>query len=830
MYIKYADRSVGGINLKVITKIAVYLIPVTLVLVISINISFAMFFQGYVKKQEQNQIDLIADNIASFLSDKRTSYVGNVNDWAHWNDTYNFISSGSQEYVTDNLMSSTFENLELSFMTFLDKDDSILYERLYSLEDSRFTDVPFGFHDELGKVITFVKNGGDHFGIFLLGGSYYFIVSSDVTDSLDVAPKNGTLIFGRQIDKAIVETLEKNTGCRISSIRAASATDHLTAEGGTVQIMNLTYFHDSLQIDMALPNSYDMSESMMLSIIMSRALYVSEMNSLYTYSAVSLALSVLASMFIFVFLGRTISKPFSDLLRDVKRVDAADFKTACIQETGSKEFRYLRKTINRVLCRIEAEQKELTRKSEELNITLNSVGDGVIAVDHQHRIQFINPVAQSLTGWNKDTALGQPIEQVFRIINEYTREAIPSPVDTVLTTGKIAELENHTILIAQDGSERAIEDTAAPIKDDSGTLKGCVLVFRDYSERKEKQRYIEYLSYHDQLTGLYNRRFLDDELKRLDDGSKLPLSFIYADLNGLKIINDAFGHENGDKVIKWVAEVLTSTCRPDDIIARIGGDEFLLLLPQTDEAIVEKIVGELDEKIAKLSYMNIEISTSFGWSTKKESSQSSADVLRIAEDLMYRKKILNNTSKRNGIIKLILHTLHIKCPREEAHSRRVSSICESIAKEYGLNSDDIRELKIAGELHDIGKIAIDISILDKTGKLSESEWSQIKHHPEIGYRLLGSTNEFNNIAEYILAHHERWDGKGYPKGLKAEGISWKARVISIADSFDAMTCDRPYHTALSIEEAAAEIKRCSGTQFDADIARVFIEKVLKLEW
>jgi len=232
--------------------------------------------------------------------------------------------------------------------------------------------------------------------------------------------------------------------------------------------------------------------------------------------------------------------------------------------------------------------------------------------------------------------------------------------------------------------------------------------------------------------------------------------------------------------------------------------------------------------ISNISIMDVHISISFGWETKVNIKQSAMDVLKSAENFMYQKKILNSTSKRNGIIKSILNTLLIKSPREEAHSIRVSKLCEQIGKAYQLNIDEIRELSTAGELHDIGKIAVDEAILNKSGSLSASEWAQIKHHPEIGYRLLGATTEFNNIAECVLAHHERWDGRGYPKGLKGEDINWKSRVIAVADAFDAMTCKRPYHKALSLMEAAEELKKNAGTQFDPDVVKVFVEKVLEL--
>ena len=470
--------------------------------------------------------------------------------------------------------------------------------------------------------------------------------------------------------------------------------------------------------------------------------------------------------------------------------------------------------------------EKIFESEEKLYSTLLSVGDGVITVGMDGNIELINPVAEKLTGWLHDTAKGQPIESVFRIVNEYTREEVKSPIKLVFETKEIVQLANHTVLVSRDGSESSIEDTAAPIKDKAGKMIGCILVFRDFSEKKDRQKHIEYLSFHDQLTGLYNRRFFEEELERINRKRNLPLTIIYADVNGLKTINDAFGHDRGDQLIQLVADTLKNVCRADDIIARVGGDEFIILLPGTDTIAAASLVSRIKEQLRQETIMDIPITVSFGWDTKTDESQSISDVLKNAEDLMYQKKIQNSSSKQSDVIEAILSTMQNKWPEEKMHSMNVSNLCEAIGNAYQLRIEDIEELRILGALHDIGKIAIEKSILHKAGKLSDSEWAQIKAHPETGFRLLGSSNQFNKLAQDELAHHEKWDGTGYPKGLKGDQISWKARVIAVAESYDAMVSERPYRTALSQSEAITEIRQNAGTQFDPDIVKVFLEKVI----
>jgi len=163
------------------------------------------------------------------------------------------------------------------------------------------------------------------------------------------------------------------------------------------------------------------------------------------------------------------------------------------------------------------------------------------------------------------------------------------------------------------------------------------------------------------------------------------------------------------------------------------------------------------------------------------------------------------------------------------HSRRVSQLCEQMGEALGLNEDKVKELKAVGLLHDIGKIAIDEAILNKNGTLNEEEWVEVRKHPEIGYRILSTVNNMSEMAEFVLSHHERWDGKGYPQGLSGEQIPLESRIIGIADAYDAMVSERSYKKSLTKEEAIKELTENAGTQFNAECVRVFIEKVLTRE-
>lgn len=341
--------------------------------------------------------------------------------------------------------------------------------------------------------------------------------------------------------------------------------------------------------------------------------------------------------------------------------------------------------------------------------------------------------------------------------------------------------------------------------------------------RKENETLL-YMSYHDQLTGLKNRRYFEEEMVRCDTRSNLPISIIMGDLNGLKLINDSLGHESGDILLSKAAIVMKMGCRKGDLVARIGGDEFVALLLNTDTDTASSVVSKI-KRIASSDNTYTSLSISFGIASKTDTEQNILGVLASAENDMYSHKLYENDSMRSKTINMIMNTLFEKSDRELLHSKRVSELCEAIAGKIKMSEDDVKQVKIAGLLHDIGKIGVNEKILNKKGRLTEDEWKEIRKHPEGGWRILNTVSEFSELACFVLEHHERWDGTGYPKGLKGKKISLQARIIAIADAYDAMTSQRSYRKGISDEEAMSEIRNQAGLQFDPNIAEIFIEKV-----
>ncbi|MGM0421014.1 MAG: HD domain-containing phosphohydrolase [Bacillota bacterium] len=381
--------------------------------------------------------------------------------------------------------------------------------------------------------------------------------------------------------------------------------------------------------------------------------------------------------------------------------------------------------------------------------------------------------------------------------------------------------EEYRVVLPEKGV-RWLEGIARPEQKTGGSVLWHGYL-RDVTERIERQNEIKYLLYRDSLTDLYNRRFFEEEMIRLDTQRQLPLSLIMADINGLKIINDSFGHARGDELLVKTAEILKEVVREEDILARWAGDEFALLLPKTDQLEAQKVLDRIKAKCSATENDELPISIGIGMATKIDPDQSLSTVLKEADDEMYQNKLLENKSTKSRIVRGLLNTLGAKSDETEEHAMRMAKLAYALGKKLGLSNSELNRLSLLASLHDIGKTSISEDVLVKSGKLTPEEWEMIKEHPERGYRIASASDEFSSIAEDILSHHERWDGKGYPRGLKGEDIPYLARIIAIVDAYDVMTSGRPYQAGIDEEEALAEIRVCAGSQFDPVLAQEFVE-------
>lgn len=483
---------------------------------------------------------------------------------------------------------------------------------------------------------------------------------------------------------------------------------------------------------------------------------------------------------------------------------------------GKTELEQMNVRLEEALSEEQETRQELELQQVRWRALFDNSADAIAVTDVAGSITEVNASFERLFGY--------PLEL-----------AIKKNIDKLLAPHRLTEAQGNTANVAlrlpircestrltSTGVEVEVEIKGTPIVVHHD-LVGAYAIYSDISKRRTIEREILHLSQHDQLTGLFNRAYFDQKLRELEQAGLIPVSLLMGDINGLKLINDAFGHAAGDELLRRAADAIRSCCGDVDFVARVGGDEFAVIMPGADHKRAEAVRQCIEQMCLTRSEGWMQLSVSFGVSCKSTPSERLSHLLTQAEDHMYRRKLNEGKSARSALIASLMQALEEKTRETTAHSDRMGELSRQLAEKLGLPASELYDIPLLAALHDIGKIGIPEHVLNKPGPLTPAEWEVMKKHSEIGYRIASTTVELAHVAESILHHHERWDGTGYPLGLSGDDIPMIARIISVVDAYDAMTHHRAYRAALTHDEAIKNIELGSGTQFDPRVVRAFLE-------
>ena len=475
------------------------------------------------------------------------------------------------------------------------------------------------------------------------------------------------------------------------------------------------------------------------------------------------------------------------------------------------------RSLEDALARKEIKESLLLSEQKYRDILAN-MQEGYYAIDLSGRIVFCNQSLYELLGYSSSELAGVNMlhfcvdrRRVFRAFRKVWEKKQPRRVNTIK-------------MRRRDGTILYAEASIGLITDRSGAVTGFCGLVRDITERIDYQQRLEFLSMHDVLTGVYNRSYFEEYIAREVEPHAYPLSVLVADLDGLKIINDSMGHHCGDQLLRSFAHILSDCVGDNGVIARLGGDEFGVLLPNYGRRRVATLVEIIRSAVDHYNQDNptLPLSISLGYATASDGSTTLTELYRRADDRMLHDKLYRSASMKSEIVMILTAALAERDYITHGHAARIEKICLAIAKKLGLSEAQQADLALLAQVHDLGKVGIPDSVLNKRGELSEAEHKIMRQHPEKGYRIATASPHLAGISRLILCHHERWDGNGYPLGLSGTEIPVECRILAIADAYDAMTGFRPYRQPLGHDEAIKELKENAGIQFDPQLVEIAI--------
>lgn len=765
--------------------------------------------RSYVKRNVERAYSALADDLANLQAV--------VGDWGFWDDTYDFMLSKDAKYLVSNIQDSTFTNLHVDYIAFFNTHGGLVYGRSYDNIEKRLRGLPPGLVERL----PFTKAKQGISGIIKLkNGNLSAFSACPILNSNMDGPSRGTLVMGRILDAKEISRLAKVThlSFTVNLLQGRLGPDDSLWNGRSNEYGYITIKPISEKVIAGFYKVRDIYGNTvgLLKVVIPREVHIQGKKTTLWYSFYLFIAGLLFSVFILRLLESLILSRLVNLNESLKKISYDKDLSYRITLSGNDELTNVARTINEMLATLEKSQYELRISEAKLRAMFQNTPNPIFIIDWETKETYgTNQAGLDFLECSFDE-LGEKKcwEKLNRAIHGSCAEGPLVINSQTIEVGCEVHGKRKTMLI-----------NLVPVNNEGKSL--IYVIGQDITDRKQMEEQLTYMSMNDSLTGMYNRIYFERELKRYESSEYRPLGFIRCDIDGLKLINDSLGNKTGDKLIIAVSGFLRQAVGDMGLIARTGGDDFTVLVPNASETQLESIINAIRNAIAEFNtdQTNLPLSLSLGFELSNDLPVE--EVLKNAEHNMIREKLHRTHSAKNATVQALMKAMEARDFITEGHAERMEELIVRLGASIGLPEPRIADLRLLAQFHDIGKVGIPDRILLKPGALSEEEQKEMRRHCEIGYRIALSTPDLAPIAQGILKHHEWWNGNGYPLGLKGKEIPLECRLLSIVDAFDAMTNDRPYRKALPIETAIAEVQKCAGVQFDPQLAEKFIKLVKK---
>lgn len=754
-------------------------------------------------------------------------------NWAAWDDTYDFIVNGDENFIKANLPDGTFNHLQINLVMLVDYAGEVVYSRCFDLVNQVEIPLPARFLDELapgGQLLSFPHINSGVNGIITLPEGPMLVATHPILTSEQGGPIRGTLIMGRYLDEERIRRLSQMTELSIALRPWGDAGNEpdfqeagsLLSEDNplTVQVLNDDFIAGYTRL-----NDIHGQPALIMRVDINRAVHqLGEMNTRYLLLAL-VAVSLLFCFLTLLLLKRTVLSRLSHLNECVGLIGRSGDLSLRAPVEGFDELSDLATVFNETLDKLEDAQREIREREMFYRAVVDDQTEFICRYLPDGTRTFVNEAYARHYNCRPEELLGVSF---FSTLPQDELERMREYLASFSQARPVAEMEHKVVFPSGEVHWHRWTDRA--MFDSQGRVVEFQSVGRDVTEQKRMEEQLRYFSLHDPLTGLYNRAYFEEEMRRCAGGRYRPIGLIVCDVDGLKLVNDTLGHDAGDSLLIAAAQVIRKCFREGDAVARIGGDEFAVLMPNSTCSVVDNACRRIREEIGKYNRANPELplSISIGYS-HHSSPVNMSDLFKEADNNMYREKLHSGQSARSAIVETLMKALGERDFITGGHVERLHSLVGVMAARIELPEHRLNELYLLAKFHDIGKVGIPDRILFKQGPLTPEEFTEMKRHCEIGRRIALSAHDLTPIADWILKHHEWWNGGGYPLGLQGEEIPLECRILAMADAYDAMTSDRPYRRAMSHREAAEELRRCAGIQFDPHLVEVFISVLEKLD-